>query len=63
MVSSAFCGWGSQSGFGSEQMEYFKRISNLNLKNQQIVGLELKMKKRFNKLLKYQKEPLLEVLY
>ena len=37
MVSSASV-TGSQSGFGTEQTNYFKRIADLNLKNQQIVG-------------------------
>jgi tryptophan synthase alpha chain len=37
MVSSASV-TGSQSGFGDEQTQYFKRIANMNLKNPQIVG-------------------------
>lgn len=37
MVSSANV-TGSQSGFGDEQTQYFKRIANMNLKNPQIVG-------------------------
>lgn len=37
MVSSASV-TGSQSGFGSAQTDYFKRIANMNLKNSQIVG-------------------------
>ncbi|MCF6348318.1 MAG: tryptophan synthase subunit alpha [Flavobacteriaceae bacterium] len=37
MVSSASV-TGSQSGFGEEQTNYFKRIANMKLKNPQIVG-------------------------
>ena len=37
MVSSTSV-TGSQSGFGDEQTQYFKRIANMNLKNPQIVG-------------------------
>ncbi len=37
MVSSASV-TGSQSGFGNEQINYFKRIANMNLNNHQIVG-------------------------
>ena len=37
MVSTAAV-TGSQSGFGSDQMCYFERISNLNLKNTQVIG-------------------------
>lgn len=37
MVSSASV-TGSQDGFGSTQIEYFKRISDMKLKNPQIVG-------------------------
>lgn len=46
MVSTAAV-TGSQSGFGIEQMEYFKRIHNLNLKNPQIVGFGIKDKETF----------------
>ena len=54
MVSSAAV-TGSQSGFGSEQMDYFKRISNLNLKNPQIVGFGIKDEETFQQATKYQK--------
>lgn len=54
MVSSAAV-TGSQSGFGSEQMEYFKRISNLNLKNPQIVGFGIKDEETFQQATKFQK--------
>ncbi|SHG51247.1 tryptophan synthase subunit alpha [Winogradskyella jejuensis] len=37
MVSSAST-TGAKSGFGDEQEDYFTRISNMNLKNPQIVG-------------------------
>lgn len=37
MVSSAST-TGAKSGFGDEQLAYFERISNMNLKNPQIVG-------------------------
>ena len=37
MVSSASV-TGSQSGFGDEQTNYFKRIANMNLNNPQIIG-------------------------
>jgi len=37
MVSSASV-TGSQSGFGDDQTQYFKRIANMNLKSPQIVG-------------------------
>lgn len=46
MVSSAAV-TGSQSGFGNEQTDYFKRIANLNLKNPQIVGFGIKDKETF----------------
>ena len=54
MVSSAAV-TGSQSGFGSEQMDYFKRISELKLKNQQIVGFGIKDKTTFNQATEFQK--------
>ena len=53
MVSSAAV-TGSQSGFGSEQMDYFKRISDLNLKNSQIVGFGIKDNQTFLEATKYQ---------
>lgn len=54
MVSSAAV-TGSQSGFGDEQMNYFKRISELNLKNPQIVGFGIKDNETFTQATKYQK--------
>ena len=54
MVSSAAV-TGSQSGFGSEQMNYFKRIADFNLKNPQIVGFGIKDEETFQQATKYQK--------
>ena len=54
MVSSAAV-TGSQSGFGLEQMDYFKRIADLNLKNPQIVGFGIKDEETFQQATKYQK--------
>lgn len=53
MVSSVAV-TGSQSGFGSEQLDYFKRISDLKLKNPQIVGFGIKDKQTFSEATKYQ---------
>ncbi|UGS22764.1 tryptophan synthase subunit alpha [Flavobacterium channae] len=54
MVSSAAV-TGSKSGFGEEQINYFKRISDLKLKNQQIVGFGIKDKTTFNQAIEFQK--------
>lgn len=54
MVSTAAV-TGSQSGFGNEQTEYFKRIHDLKLKNPQIVGFGIKDKKTFEQATEYQK--------
>ena len=54
MVSSASV-TGSQSGFGNEQTEYFKRIHDLKLKNPQIVGFGIKDKETFEQATEYQK--------
>lgn len=54
MVSSAAV-TGSQSGFGNEQTEYFKRIHDLKLKNPQIVGFGIKDKETFEQATEYQK--------
>ena len=54
MVSSAAV-TGSQSGFGVEQLNYFKRIADLNLKNPQIVGFGIKDKETFTQATKHQK--------
>jgi len=47
MVSSASV-TGSNSGFGKEQTNYFKRIANMNLKNPQIVGFGINNNKTFS---------------
>ena len=54
MVSSAAV-TGSQSGFGTEQINYFERISNLNLKNPQIIGFGINNKETFEQATSYQK--------
>lgn len=54
MVSSAAV-TGSLSGFGSEQMNYFKRIADFNLKNPQIVGFGIKDEETFQQATKHQK--------
>lgn len=54
MVSSAAV-TGSQTGFGKEQMDYFKRISDLKLRNPQIVGFGIKDNETFAQATKYQK--------
>lgn len=54
MVSSAAV-TGSQSGFGDEQMNYFKRIADLKLKNPQIVGFGIKDHETFTQATKHQK--------
>jgi len=54
MVSSAAV-TGSQNGFGNEQLDYFKRIANLNLKNPQIVGFGIKDKETFERATNHQK--------
>ena len=54
MVSSASV-TGSQSGFGSTQEDYFKRIADMNLKNPQIVGFGINNAETFNQATKYAK--------
>ena len=54
MVSSAAV-TGSQTGFGKEQMDYFKRISDLKLRNPQIVGFGIKDNETFTQATKHQK--------
>ena len=53
MVSSAAV-TGSQNDFGDEQVSYFKRISDLNLKNPQIIGFGIKDKETFSQATQYQ---------
>jgi tryptophan synthase alpha chain len=43
MVSSASV-TGSQTGFGSAQEDYFKRIADMNLKNPQVIGFGINNK-------------------
>ena len=54
LVSSASV-TGIQSGFGKDQMEYFKRISNLNLNNPQIIGFGIHNSETFNQATLHQK--------
>lgn len=54
MVSSASV-TGSQTGFGTEQEAYFKRIHNMELNNPQIVGFGIKDKETFNQATQYAK--------
>jgi tryptophan synthase alpha chain len=54
MVSSASV-TGSQSGFGSTQEEYFKRIADMNLKNPQIVGFGISNRETFNQATQFTK--------
>lgn len=54
MVSSASV-TGSQSGFGKEQTDYFKRIADMNLKNPQIIGFGISDNKTFTQATEYAK--------
>ena len=54
MVSSAAV-TGSQTGFGTEQLEYFKRIAKMKLKNQQIIGFGIKDLTTLNQATEFQK--------
>ncbi|WP_419214294.1 tryptophan synthase subunit alpha [Maribacter sp. X9] len=54
MVSSASV-TGSKSGFGNEQETYFKRISNMKLKNPQVVGFGIKDAETFQQATKMAK--------
>jgi tryptophan synthase alpha chain len=54
MVSSASV-TGSQSGFGSTQEDYFKRISDMNLKNPQVIGFGINNAETFNQATQYAK--------
>lgn len=54
MVSSASV-TGSQSGFGNTQEAYFKRISDMNLKNPQIVGFGINNRETFTQATQYAK--------
>ncbi|WP_299780413.1 tryptophan synthase subunit alpha [uncultured Formosa sp.] len=54
MVSSASV-TGSQSGFGDEQTEYFKRISDMNLNTPQIIGFGINNAETFKQATTYTK--------
>lgn len=54
MVSTAST-TGSNSGFGEEQMNYFKRIADMKLKNKLIVGFGIKDEESFQQATKYTK--------
>jgi len=54
MVSSASV-TGSQSGFGKEQTDYFKRIAVMNLKNPQVIGFGISDKETFKQATAYAK--------
>jgi tryptophan synthase alpha chain len=54
MVSSASV-TGSQSGFGSEQESYFKRIADMKLKNPQIIGFGISNQETFNQATQFAK--------
>jgi len=54
MVSSASV-TGSQSGFGSVQENYFKRIADMNLKNPQVIGFGISNKETFNQATQFAK--------
>lgn len=54
MVSSASV-TGSSSGFGNEQIDYFKRISEMQLKNPQIVGFGISNHDTFTQATQYAK--------
>lgn len=54
MVSSASV-TGSQSGFGSVQENYFKRIADMNLKNPQIIGFGISNQETFNQATQFAK--------
>ena len=54
MVSSASV-TGSQSGFGDEQTNYFKRIANMKLNNPQIVGFGINNHDTFTQATSYAK--------
>lgn len=54
MVSSASV-TGNNDGFGEKEIQYFKRILDLNLKNPQIIGFGINSKETFNKSIQHQK--------
>lgn len=54
MVSTAAV-TGGQTGFGTQQTEYFKRIASLNLKNQQVIGFGINNNETFEQATLHQK--------
>ena len=54
MVSSAST-TGAKTGFGNIQMKYFERISNMNLKNPQLVGFGISNNETFRDATRYSK--------
>lgn len=54
MVSSASV-TGSQTGFGSAQEDYFKRIADMNLKNSQVIGFGINNKETFEQATQFAK--------
>lgn len=54
MVSSSSV-TGSQSGFGKAELDYFKRIATMNLKNPQIIGFGISTNETFNQATEYAK--------
>jgi len=52
MVSSASV-TGSQSGFGTEQTRYFKRVADMNLNNPQIIGFGISNNETFKQATEY----------
>jgi tryptophan synthase alpha chain len=54
MVSSASV-TGSQTGFGTQQEAYFKRIADMNLKNPQVIGFGINNKETFDQATLYAK--------
>lgn len=54
MVSSASV-TGSNAGFGSTQIDYFKRIADMNLKNPQIIGFGINNADTFQQATQYAK--------
>ncbi|MFC5196275.1 tryptophan synthase subunit alpha [Bizionia hallyeonensis] len=54
MVSSSSV-TGSQSGFGKAELNYFKRIATMNLKNPQIIGFGISTNETFNQATEYAK--------
>ncbi|UPS91869.1 tryptophan synthase subunit alpha [Bizionia sp. M204] len=54
MVSSSSV-TGSQSTFGKAELDYFKRIATMNLKNPQIIGFGISTNETFNQATEYAK--------